>query len=235
MSTKNLARTAIEVGRSGYNKWERNYSHKQERARAKQYTGRVTQDPELADEITVRKRPKVHPIQLDKLNPVESYLRSRVGRKWDDVHSEIISRFDSRTIAGHHILYGHIFSHMVGYWYEEHNRYNDFTVDEDGILTESEDWRSRYRYVSKWTSGDASALMKWVGPYLIREVGNEVFWMDKADPIWGSRRQLRKLTREERSYWDSLHELLREKVIYKTESEWAKDRKRPGWAYSIQR
>jgi hypothetical protein len=232
MSTKNLARTAIEAGRRTYNKWERNYSHKQERVRAKNYISRVTKDPELADDIVVKARPKVPREQGDKLNPIRGYLRSRVGRKWDDVHSEIIKRFDTRTIAGHHILYGHILEHMVAYWYVlPYGRYADFIVNEDGILTEGPDWR--HRYTPQWVSWDHTKFDSWLGNRRILVAGNEVFWTSAMDPIWGSRRQEEKLSKEDRVYWDSLPDRAKGTALYPPPEE--KDRKRYGFGFLKQR
>lgn len=48
------------------------------------------------------------PKQLsDHLAPVERFLRSRVGKRWDDVHSEIAKEIDKRSTQGNH-LWTHI-------------------------------------------------------------------------------------------------------------------------------
>lgn len=42
--------------------------------------------------------------QGDRLSPLRQYLRSNVGRKWDDVYSEICAVNDKRTILGFHLI-----------------------------------------------------------------------------------------------------------------------------------
>jgi hypothetical protein len=195
MSTKNLARTAIEVGRRGYNKWERNYSHRQERARARQWLSRVRQDPEVAEALVIKPRPHVMRDQDDKLSPVRKFLRSRVGRRWDDVHSEIVSRFDTRTIAGFHILYGHILEHMVEHWWEEGIcRYGgspkkfypgDLVVNEEGILTEiPKPNPARERARKDKVEKERKDLLEWLDNRLVKKVGDDYFWMNPAKWNW---------------------------------------------------
>ena len=207
MSTKNLARTAIEAGRRGYNKWERNYSHRQERVRARNYLTRVILDPELADEIVCEPRPVVMRDQLDKLNPVKGFLHSRVGRRWDDVHSEIVKRFDSRTIAGHHILYGHVLNHMVTYWYEVRPygygpSPGDFVVDEEGLLTEVPlIARPRARARNELADKQKKEIVRWLDNRLIITRGENFYW---ANPVLWNWEECQVKNEHQRtySYWN---------------------------------
>ncbi len=40
----------------------------------------------------------------DHLNPIKRLLRSKVGKPWNEVHSELNARLDSNTMAGRHVL-----------------------------------------------------------------------------------------------------------------------------------
>lgn len=47
----------------------------------------------------------------ENLNPLEGFLRARLGRNWDDVYSEICSTFDKRSVINQHILI-HLFQYV---------------------------------------------------------------------------------------------------------------------------
>lgn len=210
MSTKNLARTAIEVGRRSHNRWERNYSHKQERARARQYLRAVEKDPEDAFDIVAKERPRVMVEQDDKLGPVYKFLESRCGRPWSEVYSEIKARFDSRTIPGRHILYDHILRHMVVQWDHEHEyTYSykrdgegrkfysrNYVVDEEGILRTADAYEGvptkprhppgqRKKYPNNRARVNAiAAAYAWANGRKILTQGSKMFW---GDPVrWTS-------------------------------------------------
>ena len=98
MTTKNLARTVIEGGRSCYNQWERRYSNAQERAHERLVSAALVgaADPDVT---WYAPRKPVYRGFRDKLAPAERWLRSHVGRPWSKVRSELFSRFDTRTTA----------------------------------------------------------------------------------------------------------------------------------------
>ena len=59
-----------------------------------------------------RKSPGVWQKEFNEnLNPLKSFLRSSVGRKWDKVYSEICSTFDKRSVINQHILI-HLFEYV---------------------------------------------------------------------------------------------------------------------------
>lgn len=136
MSRKNLSRTVIEGGRTYYNRWERRHSHVHERAATREWLGQVLIDGDVADEVAVPPRPSVHKEFHDKLGPARRWLAAQVGRPWNKVYAELRARFDSRTIAGKHVVE----DHMLGWvdrgdvsqsaWHRE----RDFVVDAHGIL-----------------------------------------------------------------------------------------------------
>lgn len=78
----------------------------------------------------------------DKLNPLEKFLRSKVGQKWDDIYSEICAVNDRRGILGYHLH-----THLVQLVQAKGLRrgsfgYGDFYVRQDGILVElGRGWR----------------------------------------------------------------------------------------------
>ena len=184
MSTKNLARTAIEIGR--HSTWERNQSHRTERARMRTFLAKAKQDPELWDTADPEARPVVWREQQDKLSPVRRYLQSQIGRLWDDVRSEIVKRFNSNTIAGHHILYDHILEHMVSEEHHQHNRFPDFVVKADGTLAKGDGYpwrRHNYRFETI-SDRDRDNFYWWLLDYRIIEIGKEVFWADPQRWSW---------------------------------------------------
>lgn len=144
MSTKNLARTVIEGGRSGHDKYERRISLRELRNRNRRYChgvkiGAVDYEarPAPARVYTYRFRDEIH---ADKTQPCRRFLASRAGRRWDDVHAEIVRRFDTNTLPGRHIVRDHLVASValpddhryLTYWYAGHGP--KFWVDEHGVL-----------------------------------------------------------------------------------------------------
>jgi hypothetical protein len=59
MATKDISRSALEGGRSGSNKFERNESHVRERSRAKAWLSKVKLDSDLSEESVPEERNRV--------------------------------------------------------------------------------------------------------------------------------------------------------------------------------
>jgi hypothetical protein len=79
--------------------------------------------------------------QGDKLNPLVRFLESRVGRRWDDVYSEICRVNDKRSMLGFHLL-----THLSQYVSApglKRNRYSHarFFSDDDGVLQKKQQRR----------------------------------------------------------------------------------------------
>ncbi len=134
MSTKNLSRTVIEGGRDGYSKFQRRSSHGAERASARRLLARYVVDEDEADARAIPKRKKAYRGFADKLGPAERWMRAQCGRPWDKVRSELFARFDTRTLAGRHIVFGHMLPMVrtcavTAYW-----SYYRFFVGNGGIL-----------------------------------------------------------------------------------------------------
>ena len=135
MSRKNLSRTVIEGGRTRYSKWQRGHSHRAERTSTRAWLDQVALEHDIADEVVVPVRRRVHKDFHDKLGPAKRWLAAQVGRPWDKVYAELRARFDSRTIAGAHVVN----DHMLG-WVNRGDpshafwRRYDFVIDAHGIL-----------------------------------------------------------------------------------------------------
>jgi hypothetical protein len=113
MSTKNLAKTVIEGGRYGGNKYDRRKSSQEERVRAKEFCKKAKLDPEVAEEEVMEERQPVYKGFTDKLAPMYRWLDSQAGRPWSDVRSEVFQNFDTRTTAGRHITFDHLLRSVV--------------------------------------------------------------------------------------------------------------------------
>ena len=105
MSTKNLARTALEKGRS--ESFKRRAS-KEQRSERRQTRNRLAQwyrfeDTPSKDRKNLSKRGN----QLENLAPLWKWVRSRVGQPWSLVHSEFCSKCPINSLAGYHITVQH--------------------------------------------------------------------------------------------------------------------------------
>jgi hypothetical protein len=107
MSTKNLARTVIEGGRSHSYQAARQHSNSCERTWERVTSHKLLTATEF-DDVVYRRRRKVWREFSDKLGPAERWLQSQAGRPWKKVRAELFARFDTRTTAGRHILFDHI-------------------------------------------------------------------------------------------------------------------------------
>ena len=239
MSKKNLSRTVIEGGRYTGNKWDRRNSHAEERAQLRNYLKEIEHDPENYDEYDVEPLQPVHKGFKDKLSPMYRWLQSKVGRPWDEVRSEVTKEFDTRTVAGRHIVYDHLLSSVQlnkeeyrYYWrgsYDETTSYSDhdYYVDEEGLLQKKRYLgRRTVRGYEKIPPFDTKQIANWLSGRVVGQVGNKFFWfvptgkaqkhkgMGQAKTwriAWGSRRGY---------YYDNglRFEYLAEEITYKKDS-----------------
>jgi hypothetical protein len=109
MSTKNLARTVIEGGRSRWCKSNRRHQTAIYRARVGDCLNRAMAGAQLQlEDLALPKPPARHRELDDKLAPAKRWLRRQVGRPWDAVRGELLRLFDTRTTAGRHIVFDHM-------------------------------------------------------------------------------------------------------------------------------
>jgi hypothetical protein len=98
-----LSRTVIEGGRRWSNCLERRASHGVERVRVREWLARTGGFDEAPRPIKF-----VYRGFYDKLAPAWRWLDRQVGRPWRLVYSELRAKFDSRTIAGAHVVNDHV-------------------------------------------------------------------------------------------------------------------------------
>ena len=191
MSTKNLARSIIEGGRTKGNKWDRRFSNAEERAHLRNYMQEVRQDPDNYEEYDIEPRSTVYKVFDDKLGPIYRWLNRQVGRPWDEVRSDVSKTFDTRTTAGRHIVHDHMLTSVqIG---PEFPRYyssppedpttsysdNDFYVDDDGILQKKR-YLGRRRYRDPVPAFDTKQISNWLNGRIVGKVGNKLFWFVPA-------------------------------------------------------
>ena len=165
MSRKNLSRTVIEGGRYWSNCWERRQSHGEERATTREWLDRISVDPDEADAIDPLPRRRVGKMFRDKLGPAMRWLESQVNRPWDKVYSELCERFDTRTVAGRHVVHDHMLKWVRQYDAVEpyYSRF-DLVVDEHGILREGAWFKQSYNKLREsafgWAQRRVAAFAK---------------------------------------------------------------------------
>lgn len=202
MSTKNLARTVIEGGRR--NVYERRKTSKDLRAAERAYLSKINLDWERWDEEA---EPEITPEGKefsDKLSPMYRWLDAQIGRPWNEVRSEVFSKFDTRTTAGRHITFDHLLSSVVdtesGFnkwgrivdpeipvvndakqrWY----RYPDYYVDQKGILQKHDDISRNYWRRPYPSQEECAEVEKWLENNIIGMKDGKLTWFCPTEGIW---------------------------------------------------
>jgi hypothetical protein len=211
MSTKNLARTAIEGGRANRNRWARRHSHGRVRVRTQAFLARLRggADPEGAPAPAPERVPRwFH----DKLRPLERWLASQVGRPWNKVRSEIFARFDTRTTAGRHIVFDHLLPEVETRGFSACESCHDFAVDRHGILRRRvRPARDRHRLSLEDLPCPRSELEAWLAGRLVGTQGDVPFWF--LPTATGAYRQHRRLDEDDLALWRSLPEWFRKRNV----------------------
>jgi hypothetical protein len=207
MSTKNLARTAIEGGRTGFSTWTRRYSHRRVRVGTQELLARIRAgiDPEGAPPPV---RERVHRGFFDKLGPVERWLASQAGRPWDNVRAEIFARFDTRTTAGRHIVFCHLLPSVATN--AKSARCATLFVDRHGILRRAPRQEpKRFIHHPEPLPRPRGELERWLAGRLVGARGELLFWFTHTSA--GAFRQHRRLDDDDSALWRSLPAWFREK------------------------
>ena len=186
MSAKNISKTIIEGGRTGFSKFDRYNSNEQFRAREKKFVHDIQgSDP---DEPLPPKRRHVRKEFADKLSPMYRWLRKQVGRGWNNVYSDLRATFDTRTIAGSHVINDHLLrdvqlseSDVAGHGWA------DFVVDDRGILRmkEANRWNRNASRMKPTPKFGNEYVSRWARCRSVLVSGSNVFWMIPSDVIWG--------------------------------------------------
>jgi hypothetical protein len=167
VSRKNLSRTVIEGGRYHRNQFERNHSHRVERASTRAWIDRARADIDEAEFSAPPLRPRVGKMFYDKLAPAMRWINSHVGRPWNTVYSELCATFDRRTIAGAHVVDSHMLTSVWRGDLSWRGGRQDFVVDAHGILRRGRmyrrSWRKQRAELLAWTKGRraANTFMGW--------------------------------------------------------------------------
>lgn len=162
MARKNLSRTVIEGGRGTRNQWDRRRSHRVERASTRAWLDTVSRDHEEAEESAPPPIEFVSKDFSDKLGPAQRWLAAQAGRPWSKVYSELRARFDSRTVAGRHVVEDHMLD-WVRRPGELHRYYRSswLYVDDGGILRKPALYGRAYQTVRRaaiaWFAGRVCA------------------------------------------------------------------------------
>lgn len=203
MSTKNLARTVIEGGRTSGSCWSRRHSHQEHRAAetAVLHRIRATGDTD-GDDAAFAPLQSVYRSFDDKLGPAKRWLERQVGRPWDAVRSDLFQRFDTRTTPGRHI----VFDHMIPWVEPDGFRFSrrEFHVDGRGILRKAPHhryWSSYYRRREPLPRPQKD-LERWLGGRRVAERGEIPFWFMPTPS--GGFRQDQRLDNEDARLWRSL-------------------------------
>lgn len=186
MSTKNLARTVLEGGR--YSSWKHNVNDgvRSERAGARSALRVISRDPEAADDVVVPTREKMckRGNQTDKLSPVWAFVDSRCGKSWAKVYKEICQKFPVKSLAGYHVVFGHMLKAIKGSGTQEHLygyfSFEDYFIDPQGILRKNKKKRWSKNQRKKVKNWDVHKTMNWLDGHKICKVGDKYYWMDHA-------------------------------------------------------
>lgn len=195
MSTKNLARTVIEGGRTGFYKSDVDNFASSERAASRSYLRLVSRDPDAADDLAAPVRKPVQPSFADKIAPAYRFLDARIGKSWKKVFADVCAKFDLRTTPGRHIIQCHLLKVIARCGEHRTQRYGYYLyfVDRHGILRATE--RRRPRGVGTQAARvqpfDEKALLTWLGKRKVGQQGDRFVWwvpVQKDAPIvvrWG--------------------------------------------------
>lgn len=196
MSTKNLARTVIERGRVGHNKYERRQSNKEQRATERAYLTEIRKDPEGFDECMLEERSPVSKEFNDHLRPMYRWLQAQVGREWSIVRSEVFQKFDTKTTAGRHITFDHLLSSVVetksgwdkhGRFAEDHayysQRHPSFYVDENDTLCTGQQ-KAKYSYWSLPSKDELTLIAEQLAGRMIIMKEGKLHWFTPNEGLW---------------------------------------------------
>jgi hypothetical protein len=198
MSTKNLARTIIEGGRTRWSRWYRRHTLREHRAAERAVLHQIQAAGD--DDVTFVRRQSACTMFHDKVGPAKRWLDRQAGRPWNLVRSELLQLFDTRTTPGRHI----VFDHMLP-WVEDDDFsfvWRDFDVDARGRLRRLP--TKRYRRVRRHAPlpRPQPELERWLAGRRVGERGPSLFWFTPTPA--GAFRQDRRLEDDDAELWRSL-------------------------------
>lgn len=161
MAKRSLARTAIEGGRTARCRYDEWIGTRSERSQVRTELRKAAVDPEYAEDVLIEPRWQEYGREFaDKLHPILRWLDKQVGRRWDDVYSEICKKFDRRTLFGRHII-DHIISEFgyVNHYRRAPRYFKSYIYDKPYDLAKK--WNEQDRKVVgfKWVERDRWAFV----------------------------------------------------------------------------
>lgn len=186
MATKNLSRTVIEGGRVSGNKWDRRDSNKKHRGHNRNFANTARSLVDVEEAPVFPERDRVRKDFSDKLGPIYRWLRSQVGKKWDAIFSELTSKFDTRTVAGRHVIFDHLLRDItfkLSDWahFDKRTYGESFYIAEDRTLQLNEVNRWNRKSLWRTTSKERvtrAELQKWADNRMVRYYSpTSIFWM----------------------------------------------------------
>jgi hypothetical protein len=133
-------------------------------------------------------------------------MHAQVGRPWDRVRSDLFATFDTRTLAGRHIVFDHMLPRR--YDRDEWTVAGEllFRVDAHGILRARP--RPRWRRELGPSAEALHAACVFAGERYVGVRGTRLYWMVPVRPHWVGAaphfRQDRALTEAERATFEGL-------------------------------
>ncbi len=110
MATRNIARTAIEGGRTASNTWRRRQSNRQVRHEERMRLRMLVREEDREDSLMPH-RSQVEKEHADRLSvPTKWLIHHGLGKTPPEIAGMLLSAFDTRTLPGRHI----VFSHLMG-------------------------------------------------------------------------------------------------------------------------
>lgn len=178
MATKNLGRSAIEGGRTGWYKVRVSEIEDSLRTSTRTYKHRVQNDVEAWENEAepVRRPYGKRGNQTDKLAGTYRMLDKLVGKPWAKVYALICEKFDGRTLAGRHVLIDHITNYVAPNKEAADLQYHLYYIDDHGFFQKKEGY-SHNRYTPHRLSKKfADKISTWLDGRSIIQMGSKLYW-----------------------------------------------------------
>lgn len=198
---KNLVQICVKCGNDS-DKWSRRQTRKKERRAVEVEIERMRLDNEMRDE-DLPEREKLWGASHYSSRPLRRWLESQVGRKWDDVWSDLCQRHDRRKWANwkliEHVKQGvktQPTSWQRGHWWA-------LVVDENGILCREVDFeRIPWPHYGNNRIG-YTETKEWLQDRKVGKFEGEFYWLDKDWSKWGRQRYTHRSSHSNRYVFTS--------------------------------
>lgn len=184
MSTKKLSRTVTEGKKSNRIKTGKKFLNKSFRAAERAYLDDIRKDLNFVDEEVTPVREQNYGWRSTRIAPAFRWLKSQVGRLWNDVHSDMCNLFEKNSDAYKCLLrrveetpnydYRQYKDGIENFKFSYYKNY--FYVDENGILFEKEiikrpKYEPYHLHLNKYPE-----LIPWLNGRIVSKVGDKYYW-----------------------------------------------------------